>query len=510
MTNEGLGSWLERRMHMTPNNEALVFEGKSYTYRDLALHTRKVAHGLAEMGVRQGDCIAYFGFNDPAALEMMFAAGVLGGTYLPLNARLTAEEAAYILVDAQCTVVVFGDEQAATAQELSAMDVPVREWIGLDQNPDWARCSYEELAAGQPETPIDVQVGLDDLCILMYSSGTTGTPKGVMLTHGNMMWNALNQLISQDLTSRERILSVAPLFHIGGIGGAVTPTLLQGGAVVMLKKFDSDTVLSLIESERITTFFAVPTMLQQLLQHPRFTDADLSSLRTISVAGAPVPEPLIGPFQDRGVAISQAYGLTEAAPSVTLLASDDVREKIGSAGKRSFFTDVAVLRPDGTRAAANEIGEVVAQGPNVMRGYLNLPDATDQAIVDGWLYTGDAGYLDDDGFLFICDRYKDMYISGGENVYPAEVESALLEFDEVAQAAVIGVPHEKWGETGMAFVVPRSGADIDVEALRLVLRKRLAAFKIPTHITVADALPQTATGKIRKTELRKLAGPQAG
>lgn len=509
MTNEGLGSWLERRMAMTPNNEALVFDGKSYTYRDLALRTRTVAHGLREMGVRQGDCVAYFGFNDPAALEMMFAVGTLGATYLPLNARLTAEEAAYILTDANCTLVVFGGEQAGPAEELSTMDVPVREWIGLE-DAQWARCSYEDLTAGRSESMIDVQVGLDDVCILMYSSGTTGTPKGVMLSHGNMMWNALNQLISQDMTSRERVLSVAPLFHIGGIGGAVTPTLLQGGAVVMLKRFDADTVLTTIEEQRITTFFAVPTMLQQLLQHPRFDQADLTSLRAISVAGAPVPEPLIGPFQDRGVAISQAYGLTEAAPSVTLLPSDDVRSKIGSAGKRSFFTDVAVLRPDGTKAEAGEIGEVVAQGPNVMLGYLNLPDASAAAIRDGWLYTGDAGYLDEDGFLFIRDRYKDMYISGGENVYPAEVESAFLEFEEVGQVAVIGVPHEKWGETGMAFVVARDGTDIDLDVLRDKLRKRLAAFKIPIHITIADALPQTATGKIRKTELRKLAAPQPG
>ena len=505
MDNEGLGSWLERRLVMSPKKEAVVFDGSSRSYETLAIETRKIAHGLRALGVERGGCVGYFGFNDPAALEIMFAAGLLGATYLPLNARLTAEEASYILRDAQCTAVVFGNEQADTARTLSLMDVPVEHWLSLEHDVTWCD-SYTDQYSAQPDSPIDVPVGLDDLCVLMYSSGTTGTPKGVMLTHGSMMWNALNQLLSQDMTSQERVLSVAPLFHIGGLGGAVTPTLLLGGTVVMLKKFDADTVLATIESQRITNFFAVPTMLQQLLQHPRFADADLSSLRAVSAAGAPLPLSLIAPFLDRGVVITQAYGLTEAAPSVSLLSSADVYTKLGSAGKRNFFTDVAVVRPDGSPTSSHEIGEVVAKGPNVMRGYLNLPEATNRTIVDGWLHTGDAGYFDDDGFLFIQDRYKDMYISGGENVYPAEVEAALLEFDEIEEAAVIGVPHDKWGETGMAFVVSTQGRTVDSDTVKSQLRVRLAAFKIPAHIRIIDALPHTATGKIRKTELRKIAG----
>ena len=500
MDNEGIGSWLERRITMTPKNEALVFDGRAVTYEEMALRTRRLAHGLRALGVEKGDCVGFFGFNDPAALEVMFAAGLLGATYLPLNARLTAEEARYVLGDSRCTTVIFGDQQADVAQELSRSESPVTTWIGLTDS--WSAHTYEGVRTGQPDTPIDEQVGLDDLSVLMYSSGTTGAPKGVMLSHGNMLWNAMNQLLAQDMTSKERTLSVAPLFHIGGIGGAVTPTLLSGGTVVLLRKFDAGAVLDTIEKERITTFFAVPTMIQELWHHPRFADADLSSLRAICVAGAPLPEALISPWQERGVAIAQAYGLTETAPSVTMLSGDDVRAKVGSAGKRTFFTDVDVVRPDGSSAEPNEIGEIVAKGPNVMLGYLNQPEATGRTIVNGWLHTGDAGYFDDDGFLFICDRYKDMYISGGENVYPAEVEAALLKLDGVREAAVIGVPHEKWGETGMAFVVAADGTTLDEDTVRARLREKLAGFKIPTFIRIAEELPRTATGKIRKPDLR--------
>lgn len=488
---------------MTPHKDALTFEGTTVTYAEFALRVRRLAHGLRSIGVARGDTVGYFGFNDPAALELMFAAGLLGATYLPMNARLTAEEACFVLTDSGCTAVVVGPRQTPVAQQLSAMATPVRTWIGLREADD--RRSYQSLLDGQPDTRIDEPVGHDDLCILMYSSGTTGVPKGVMLTHGNMLWNALNQILALDITSDERSLSVAPLFHIGGIGSTVTPTLMHGGTVVMLGAFDAERILSTIEEQRITTFFAVPTMLQELRHHPRFSQADLSSLRAISVAGAPLAEALITPWLERGVSISQAYGLTEAAPSVSQLAGADVTSKVGSAGRRTFFTDVAVVRPNGTPTEPFEIGEIVAQGPNIMRGYLNQPEATERTLVDGWLHTGDAGYLDAEGYLFICDRYKDMYISGGENVYPAEVEATLLKLPGVREAAVIGVPDDKWGETGMAFIVPNTDTDLDAGALRAELRKHLASFKVPTHIRFAATLPRTSSGKIRKPDLRSLA-----
>jgi fatty-acyl-CoA synthase len=336
----------------------------------------------------------------------------------------------------------------------------------------------------------------------MYTSGTTGRPKGATLTHGNMTWNAANQLLGFDFTQSERTLALAPLFHIGGLNGTVNPTLLRGGCAVLVRRFDPAETLRVIEEQRVNSFFAVPTMLDAMARDPGFRSRDLSSLRTIGAAGAAVPLPTLRTWLDRGVTMQQAYGMTEAAPGCTVLDSADAERKVGSAGRPVFFTDVRVVRPDGSEADVDEVGEVVVQGPNVMAGYWDDPVQTAAVLVDGWYHTGDAGSLDAEGFLYVRDRYKDMIISGGENVYPAEVESALLELDGVDEAAVIGVPDPTWGEVGLALLVPSPGTDLDPEAVRTALRERLAGFKVPRHVRVVDALPKTATGKVRKPDLR--------
>jgi fatty-acyl-CoA synthase len=271
---------------------------------------------------------------------------------------------------------------------------------------------------------------------------------------------------------------------------------------VIVRRFAAAETLAVIEEQRVTSFFAVPTMLDAMSREPGFRSRDLSALRTIGAAGAPLPLPTLRTWLDRGITMQQSYGMTEAAPGCTVLDSADAERKVGSAGKPVFFTDVRVLRPDGSEAGVDEVGEIVVQGPNVMAGYWDDPEQTAAVLQDGWYRTGDAGSVDDEGFLYVRDRYKDMIISGGENIYPAEVESALLELPEVAEAAVIGVPDPQWGEVGMAVVVPAGGASPDPEDLRLRLRSRLAAFKVPKYVELADELPKTATGKIRKPDLR--------
>jgi fatty-acyl-CoA synthase len=279
---------------------------------------------------------------------------------------------------------------------------------------------------------------------------------------------------------------------------------------VIVRRFDPAETLRVIEQQRVNSFFAVPTMLDAMARQPEFATRDLSALRSIGAAGAAVPLPTLRTWLDRGVTMQQAYGMTEAAPGCTVLDSADAERKVGSAGKPVFFTDVRVVRPDGTQAGVDEVGEVVVAGPNVMAGYWADPEQTAAVLVDGWYHTGDAGSLDAEGFLYIRDRYKDMIISGGENIYPAEVESALLELPEVAEAAVIGVPDEKWGEAGLAIIVPAEGAERDAEALRTRLRERLAAFKVPRLVEFVDELPKTATGKIRKPDLREQYRGQSG
>ncbi len=504
MRNAGLGSWPERRLRISPDRDAIWFEGTCTSHGQFAVRVRRAADALAGLGVRTGDRVAWISGNHPSALETLYACGQLGAVWVPVNARLTAPEAEYVLAHSGASVVVHGREHGGLADALRDRLPGVGAWIGVEPAAEGGADSlpYEHLLAAASPDPRDEPVGLDDPCLVMYTSGTTGRPKGAVLTHGNMTWNAVNQTLGFDFSPTERTLALAPLFHIGGLNGTVNPTLLRGGCAAVLRRFDPATTLEVIEQQRITSFFAVPTMLDAMSRDPGFPTRDLSSLRTIGAAGAAVPLPTLRTWLDRGVTVQQAYGMTEAAPGCTVLDSADAERKVGSAGRPVFFTDVRVVRPDGTEADVDEVGEVVVQGPNVMAGYWNDPERTAEVLVDGWYHTGDAGSLDDEGHLHIRDRYKDMIISGGENVYPAEVESALLELPEVAEAAVIGVPDQKWGEVGLALLVASPGTVPDPDAVRAALRGRLAGFKVPRHVRVVDELPKTATGKIRKPDLR--------
>jgi fatty-acyl-CoA synthase len=423
---------------------------------------------------------------------------------VPVNARFTVPEAQYVLENSGATVVVHGREQGSSADTLRTAVPGVRHWAAAETPLEGGADSldWENLLADADPVLRDEPVTLDDVCLIMYTSGTTGRPKGATLTHGNMTWSCINQILGFDFTPDERTLGLAPLFHIGGLNGTLNPTLLRGGCVVLVRGFDPPATLAVIAEQRVTSFFAVPTMLDLISRQPDFDTLDLSALRTIGAAGAPLPLPLLHTWLDRGITVQQAYGMTESAPAGTALDSADAVAKVGSAGKSQFFVDVRVVRPDGTECAPHEIGEVVLSGPNIMAGYWNDPDATAAAIVDGWYHSGDAGSTDEDGYLYIRDRYKDMIISGGENVYPAEIESTFLEFDDVQEVAVIGVPDPTWGEVGLAVVVPSPGATPDPDELRARLRTRLAAFKVPRRIEFADELPKTATGKIRKPDLR--------
>ena len=504
MRNAGLGAWPERRLRISPDRDAIWFEGTTTSHAGFAHRVRRTATALAGLGVAPGDRVAWTGGNHPSALETLYACGQLAAIWVPVNARLAAPEAEYVLGHSGASVVLHGRDHGPLADALRDRLTGVRHWVAAEPPVDGGAHSlpYEELLAGADPQPRDEQVTLEDPCLIMYTSGTTGRPKGAVLTHGNMTWNAVNQVLGFDFAQDERTLALAPLFHIGGLNGTVNPTLLRGGCAVVVRRFDPAETLRVIEEQRVNSFFAVPTMLDAMAREPAFTTRDLSALRTIGAAGAPLPLPTLHTWLARGVTMQQAYGMSEAAPGATVRDSADAERKVGSAGKPVCCTDVRVLRPDGTEAATDEIGEIVIQGPNVMAGYWEEPEQTAAAIRDGWYHSGDAGSMDDEGFLYVRDRYKDMIISGGENIYPAEVESALLELDDVQEAAVIGLPDPAWGEVGLAVVVPAPGTTPDAEELRTRLRARLAAFKVPKYVEFADELPKTATGKVRKPDLR--------
>ena len=499
MRNQGIGSWPARRARMSPGRTAIVHEHHALTYAELAERATRLADALRGLGVARDDRVGYLGRNAPELAETMFACGLLGAIFVPLNTRLAAPELAFILGDAGVDTLLWAPELADTAAALRD-DVDVRRWVAVGEE-------YENLLAGSGTEPVDEPVGPDDVCMIQYTSGTSGRPKGVLLSHGNIAWNCYNVLLDVDVASDEISLVSAPMFHTAALNQLFLPTLLKGGTSVLMSAFDPDRALHLIAEQRITWMFGVPTMFLAMAQSPAWAAADLSSVRILMCGGAPVPEPLIRTYQERGLTFVQGYGLTETSPGALFLRAPDSIRKAGSAGTSCFFTDVRVVRSDGSDAAPGEVGEVIVHGPNVTSGYWQLPAETAAAFnADGWFHSGDAAVVDPDGFVTIVDRIKDLYISGGENVYPAEVEQVLYAHPAIAECAVIGVADEHWGEVGRAVVVLRDGADAGAADLLEFAAERLAHYKIPRSVVFVDALPRTLTGKVLKSRLRERYG----
>ena len=353
----------------------------------------------------------------------------------------------------------------------------------------------------------DTAVSLEDASIILYTSGTTGKPKGAVLTHQNLTWNSLNVLVDYDVTSKTVALLIAPLFHTASLGMGALPVLLKGGTLVLQERFVPAEVLQAIEKHGVTSLSGVPTTYQLLAEDPAWAQTDISTLKMLTCGGSAVPVRVLEAYEARGLGFSGGYGMTETSPGATSLRAEHTRAKMGSAGLPHFFTSVRIVDGLGADLPAGEVGEILISGPNVIKEYWQRPDATESSYYDGgWFRSGDMGYLDEDGYLFISDRLKDMIISGGENIYPAEVEQAIMEIPEVESVAVIGVSDEKWGEVPWAVLVLKEGAELDTEALINHLNGRLARYKIPRTAVFTDSLPRTASGKIRKAELRNQFG----
>jgi fatty-acyl-CoA synthase len=520
MLNEGLGSWAARRARTSPERVAVVHEGRALTYAGLHDRVLRLAWALRGLGVRTGDRVAYLGGNHPSLLETLLACGTVGAVFVPLNTRLATPELDAIVRDCVPSLLVHGADHAGPAAELRAAGAVPRLVAvtgaegptgGAEGSPGDAGAavsasapSYEELIAAREPAPLDAPVGLGDVCMIMYTSGTTGRPKGAMLTHGNITWNCVNVLLDVDLTADEVTLVTAPMFHTAALNMTCLPTLLKGGRVVIAPRFDPDLTFDLIESERVTWMFGVPAMFNALSASPRWAGADLSSVRILEAGGAPVPDTTIATYQRRGLTFLQGYGMTETAPGVLFLGASDAVRKAGTAGRPSFFTDARVVRPDLTAADAHEPGEIVVRGPNVMLGYWGQgADTPSSHTTDGWFRTGDVAVADEEGYVRLVDRVKDMYISGGENVYPAEVENVLHEHPDVADCAVLGVPDERWGEVGRAVVVLADGAGATADDLAEHCRRHLAGYKVPASFDFTGELPRNASGKLLKHRLRQ-------
>ncbi|WP_369373102.1 long-chain fatty acid--CoA ligase [Promicromonospora sp. Populi] len=490
MRDLGIGSLPARRAKNAGARTAVVHGAERYTYAELERRTRCLANALRAAGVRRGDRVAYAGFNHPALLETFFATARLGAVWVVVNPRLSQAEIEVVLTDSGASMVVHGAELAAHAAALAPRLDGVR-WVRVGSD-------YSTFLAGGSDDVVDEPVTWDDDALIMYTSGTTGRPKGVTHTHGSLLFQYFGALLDTDLVRDEVYLAVAPLFHVAGLNTLALPTFLKGGTLVIRPAFRPADTLAAITEHQVTALFAVPTMMEQMAADPSFAAADLASLRSVLVGGSPLSHRMLRAWGAKGVQVQQGFGTTETAPGVFLLLPEDSERRPGSAGLEQFWAEARIVLPDGGSAAPGETGEVLVQGPNVMRGYWNQPDATAEAIRDGWYHTGDLGSYDEDGYAWIKDRLKDMFISGGENVYPAEVENALLDVPGVAEAAVVGVPDERWGEVGHAFLVRAAGAGLTEAAVLAALDGRLARYKLPKHVTFTDTLPRTATGKLRK------------
>ncbi len=497
-----LAATMLRRAELNPERTALIFEGEETLYGELAERVRRQATLLKSCGVCVGDRVGYLGFNHPALLETLFAAQALGAIFVPLNFRLTAEELTFIINDAGIHTLVVDDALRPVVEPAMA-GLCCRHYFSSESKADGWRHLYSERTAAAPLAAA-VSVDQHDVAIIMYTSGTTGLPKGAMLTHGNIMWNNFNAMLAFGGSRDDVILTVAPLFHIGGLNVMTLGSFHTGSTLVLLRSFDATEVLSAFERYQVTHMFGAPAMYLFMSQQPQFAETDLSSIKNLICGAAPVPESLIELYGERGVDFCQGYGLTETAPFSAFLTPEWAITKLGSAGQAPLYSDTRIVDSENRPLPTGERGEICLRGPNIMKGYWNRPEATAEAIdAEGWFHSGDIGYLDEDGFLFICDRLKDMVISGGENVYPAEVESALYRHDAIAEVAVIGLPDEKWGEAVTAVVALHEGQELSLEQLREFATPLLARYKLPLRLHIVDALPRNPAGKVLKFVLKE-------
>lgn len=520
--------WLDKRARLTPHAVGLACaeSGQELTYAAWNAAANRTANYLRSLGVRKGDRVSVHATNCVAYLDLLFACGKLGAILHNLNWRLTAAELGQIIADARPRVLLYTLDWreridalrpalAGDVEHVIAIDAP---WAAARPHADDRAFAEREQhpaeLAGRPE------LSMDDPWVIFYTGGTTGLPKGAIMTHGNMTWNSVNTVMSWGLTAAHSAPLQLPLFHVGGTNIFTVPMVHVGGKTIVCRGFDVDQTFDLIEQGGVTHYVAVPTMYILMQQHPRWARADFSRLELVISGGAPCPLPVMEAFWARGVSFKVGYGLTEAAANNFWLPAEEVQRRPGSVGFPLFHIDMKIVAPDdpGKECGPDEVGELLIRGPHVTPGYWNRPEATAEVLKDGWLHTGDMARRDADGFFYIMGRSKDMFISGGENVYPAEIESALHAHPAVAEAAVIGVPHEIWGEVGRAFVTrerapraaepgdaPEAGAEIDEAALLAFLRERLARYKIPHRIIFVESLPKTAVGKLDKKQLGALA-----
>lgn len=494
-----IGNLLTRRALIDPDREGLVCENLRLTFQEMNERANRLAHAMILLGIKRGDRVGILALNEPEYYDMYFGLAKIGAILVPINWRLAGPEMQYILSDCGADVFVFGPEYFDIVDSFRK-DIPAQKLIAIAHDPpEWAESYHDLVETASAEEP-DLAGEDNDTLTILYTSGTTGRPKGAELTHTCYFYSNLN-LTTALREVGNTLLIALPLFHIGALGG-VPWCVHIGSKVVLMKTFEAERSLELIQEEKVTGFGSVPSLLMLLKEVPDFEKYDWSSVQLIMVYAAPVPVSLLKEYEESLIQVRQLYGMTEANTG-TVLDAEHARSKIGSCGKPYMHTQVRLVDAEGNDVEPNEPGEVLMKGPNMMKGYWNRPEDTAATIIDGWLHSGDMATMDEDGFIYIMDRKKDMIISGGENIYPAEIEDALLGHPAISDVAVIGYPHETWGEAVKAVVVLKEGQELTEEGLMDWCQGRIGRYKIPKAVVFTDEIPRNPTGKILKRLLRE-------
>lgn len=503
-----LSEWIEGHAGLTPDKVAIRFPARDVSYADLDALIRQLASALTGSGVQCGGCVAYLGLNSPEMLAILFACARLGALFMPLNWRLAGPEHRQMLADCPPTVLLvepqFFEQIDALRVKLGAMTLV---HFGESAN-GWI--AYQDfLGRAGNAVPRDALAGPDTPLLICYTSGSTGKPKGVLLSQGALDWNASNSIDMHGLTADDVILTTLPLFHVGGLNNQTTPGLSVGCTVVLHPKFDVDAAFDAIERERITLTVLVPAQLEMMMASLRWQSADFSSLRMIATGSTVVPDRLIRAVHARGVPLVQIYGSTETCPIAAYLKADEAVPKAGSAGRPAAHCLIRIVDGANHDVTSGISGEIIVRGPNVMLGYWNAPQVTAATVIDGWLHTGDMGHWDTDGFLYVDGRIKEMIISGGENIYPAEIENVLAECPDIIESSVVGQADPRWGEIAVAVVVLAANSRLTAQDILKIFEGRIARYKHPKDVRFVDRLPRTAVGKIRKEDVRRMIGHEA-
>jgi fatty-acyl-CoA synthase len=497
---------LGERARLTPDAPALVVVDPPLrlTYRELDGRARRCAAAWRALGIGKGDRVAILAGNRVEYLEAFFAAGKSGTILVTLGTRATPHELLPVLEDSGARLVLYDGAFAPTVTALRAQASRVERWLALDAPLDPADTSYGELAAAvDPQAYEPARCTPEDVYCLLYTSGTTGRPKGVMIPHRQVAWNGYNTVCSWQLTAADTSPIFTPLYHAGGLFAFLVPIVTIGGTVVLHRGFDAGEVWRTIEGERCTMVLGVPTIWKLLMEAPEFLTADLSSVRALLSGGAPLPTWIAEAYQARGLTFKQGFGMTEVGVNCFAMTDEDSVNKRGSIGKPMMHTDVRLVDALGRDVPVGEVGELWFRGPHVSLGYWNRPDATAAAFAEGgWFRSGDLARRDEEGYFYVTGRAKEMFISGGVNVYPAELEAVLLQHPGVRDAAVVGVEDATWGEVGVAFVVELAAGSAGSASVLSFLGERLARYKLPREVVHVGELPRTAYGKVRKGDLK--------